>query len=145
MGALAVLEALRGVIVATPGMESGYRGIPEKAPTDDKLPAGLAYLDYEREGAIVHGSLEEWSFPVRVDLLVKRKGDIQGEEQDAIPLLEAFVTELRGHATLEGAGFIHADAVFTVRQLNLHDAVYVGASWRGTAGTLLDVAGQIEP
>lgn len=140
-----VLEAVRDVVMLTPGMLTGYAGIPEKAPTDDKLPAGIVSHDFERAGAIVHGGIEEWSYPVRVDLLLKRGGDLQTELPAAVSLLEAFVTTLRGHATLGGVAFLHADATWGPGQLSLFDAIYAGASWRGTLGALYEVSTQIAP
>src|SRR5690349_19576751 len=107
-----VLDGVRQVIVATDGMVTGFPGIPEKAPSDEMLPAGLAYFDFERDGAIVHGGIEEWVYPVRVDLLLKRGGDLLTELPAAIALLEAFVAELRKHATLWGAGALVADATW---------------------------------
>lgn len=145
MSVLGVLEQFRLIGAQTPGIVSAYKGIPENAPDDDKLPACLAYLDYERPGTLVLGNLEEWGYPVRVDLLVKRAGNIQGEEQQAIPLLEAYLAELRNHATLGGEGYIVADSEWGIGQRNLHDTIYVGASWRGWAGSLDDAAHLIQP
>lgn len=145
MSGQAVINAVRDVVVLTPGMLSGYAGIPEKAPTAEKLPAGIVSYDVEREGAIVHGGIEEWSYPIRVDLLLRREGDLLTELPAAVALLEAFVAELRAHAILWGTGYVHADATWKPGQLSLHDEVYVGASWRGTVGAQFEVSTQIEP
>jgi hypothetical protein len=134
-----VLDGVRQVIVATDGMVTGFPGIPEKAPSDDMLPAGLAYFDFERDGTIVHRNEEEWVYPVRVDLLLKREGDFLAELPAAVTLLEAFVAELRKHATLWGAAALVADAVWKPQQLNLFNNHYVGGSWRGSFLALYEV------
>lgn len=145
MAVLDVLDAIRDRADTVAGITSAYRGIPEKAPVDAKLPAALVYLDPDRNGAIVHGGIEVWIYPVRVDILVKRAGDIMGEEAAAIPYLEAFVTALRGQTNLTGDGAVMPDSEYRVGTLALYDNVYIGATWIGSIEQQFEAASQMAP
>jgi hypothetical protein len=47
--------------------------------------------------------------------------------------------------TFGGHGFLHADAQWSIGQLSLYDAVYVGASWRGSIGWYVEASHLYQP
>jgi hypothetical protein len=141
---LDVLDEVRYLMAEMPMVVTTHRGWPELPPEGAELPAAVVSIDTLREGRVVMGSLEEWGYPVRIDVLIARAGDKQGEEDVAFPFVEAIVAELRRNVTLGGHGAFLADATWRVGLVSAYQVTWVGATLKPTVTELFEVAALLE-
>lgn len=144
MATLDVLDAVRDVADQVTGIVSAYRLWPEKPIPDNRLPAAVVSLERERQGFIELAGLERWEWPVRIDILVKRDGDIQTEQGLVIPLLEGFIEKTRGNANLSGDGAFHANVFWDIRQVSAYQNIYLAAVIQTTVEQHFEVSSQIQ-
>lgn len=142
MATLDVLDAVRDVADTVVAINSAYKNWPEKPPTGNLLPAAIVSLDREREAFIELSAHERWEWPVRIDILVARAGDIKAENEVVIPILESFIAATRGHANLYGFGAFHADVTWQLATLSAYDTIYTGLIIQTTVEQHFEVAAQ---
>ena len=100
------LTASQGILKNVGGIVAAYKLLPENAPTDVRLPAAvqtpvrgdLSYTPSLRQ--LVH----RW----RLDILVDRAGDMQGDLSAAIAFVEPIVAAYEANTTLGLSGVFDA-------------------------------------
>jgi hypothetical protein len=103
---LECLTASQTILKNVSGIVAAYRLLPENAPTDVRLPAAvqlplrgdLSYTPSLRQ--LVH----RW----RLDVLVDRAGDMQGDLAAAVAFVEPIVAAYEANTTLGLAGVFDA-------------------------------------
>lgn len=142
MATLDVLDAVRDVCDSVVGITTAYKLTPEAAIPADRLPAAIVSLDRERQGFIqLHGH-EEWHWPVQVDILIARTGDIQTEQAAVIPLMEAFIAATRGNMNLDGTGAFQSDVFWQYLVLSYWQETYSAIRIQTTVQQHFEVAAQ---
>jgi hypothetical protein len=139
-----VVAEITALMAAIPAIATAHHGWPELPPQGAELPAAVVSIDTLREGRVVMGSLEEWGYPVRIDILIARAGDKQGEEDGAFPFVEAIVAELRRNVTLGGHGAFLSDATWRVGLVSAYQVTWVGATLKPTVTELFEIAALLE-
>lgn len=103
---LQCLTASQTILDGVAGITAVYRLLPENAPTDVRLPAAVQMplrgdLGYTPSLRIL---THRW----RVDVLVDRAGDIQGDLAAAIAFVEPVVAAYEANTTMGLAGVFDA-------------------------------------
>jgi hypothetical protein len=141
-----VIEQIRRIVATAPAITSSYAGVPERAPDTSKLPAAIARHDPERRGHIDLGTLEIWTHPIRIDVLViEDGGNTAFDSTTAMPFVEAVIGALRGHATVNGLGALESGADYLVSQFCLWDKTYWGVSVLISVTEMFEAATLIMP
>jgi hypothetical protein len=142
---LDVLEGVRDVAALTVGVVSSYRGIPRLAPDDAKLPAAITRWNVEEVGFTEIGALEQWAWPVRIDLLYARGNDIWAVEASLLPFAEAMVAAIRARQTFNGAGVLVNPILWRPILLGLWDETYVALSFTFVVENQFERGGSVAP
>ena len=103
---LQCLTASQTVLDSVSGIVAVYRLLPENAPTDVRLPAAV---QMPLRGDLGYTpSLRVLSHRWRVDVLVDRAGDLQGDIAAAVAFVEPVIAAYEANTTLGLSGVFDA-------------------------------------
>ena len=103
------MTASQTILRNVSGIQAAYRLLPENAPTDVRLPAAVQLpltgeLSYTPSLRVL---LHRW----RVDILVDRAGDMQGDLGAALAFVEPVIAAYEANTTLGLSGVFDARPV----------------------------------
>ncbi|MGH2602280.1 MAG: hypothetical protein ACRDJ9_23210 [Dehalococcoidia bacterium] len=123
-----VLIAVQRTVDEIPSIVASHKDIPGAAPTDADLPAAISRLDRDRQGSITLG-MEQWrTYPIRVDVLVKRKVSDQIDQAALYGFVELVADIFSANISVQGVGAVQPVIEWRIGLLAIWEVTYWAAS-----------------